>query len=252
MGKMDYSKFLKKLGLRKSENLPRVVNIQKIIPEGIRFEISTPVEVFRIEEFGGEEEFTRLILGELRPLDVLYDMGTCVGFVSLHAAKKGVHVISFEPDPYYRKRLENNIRLNGLEKNIKIINWAVSDSEGEVILYTDGVEGLSPSLRQKGSRGTVNVKTDTIDNALKRGEIPVPDVVKMDIEGAEILALRGMKGLFGSEKRPRTIFLEIHPDFLVDFNSSTEEVNEILIKAGYVQEQKNIRLNQFHCIYRKK
>ncbi len=236
----------------KNARLPRVVNFRNLMPEGVKFEISTTVESFRIEEFGGEEEFTRLIIKEIQPSDVLYDIGTCVGFVSLHAAKKGVRVISFEPDPYYRKRFETNIQLNSLENKIKIISWAVSDSQGDIVLYTDGVDGISASLRQKGGRGSVIIKSDTLDNALMRAEIPFPDVVKMDIEGAEILALKGMEGLLNSKKKPRTIFLEIHPSFLDDFNSSTEEINEILVKAGYVEEQKNDRLNELHCIYRSK
>lgn len=248
---MDFIEIFKKVGLRKRETFPRVVTIKKLIPKGVKFELTTNVEVFRVEEFGGEEEFTRLIINELQPSDVLYDIGTCVGFVSLHAAKKGVRVISFEPDPFYRKRLETNIRLNSLEDNIKIISWAVSDSQGDVVLYTDGVDGISPSLRQKGGRGSVIIKTDTIDNAMNRGEIFPPDIIKLDIEGAEILALRGMQTLLRSDKAPRAIFMEVHSEFLRQFASSSEEVISFTESFGYRKSYAMGSHNQLHCIFLK-
>jgi FkbM family methyltransferase len=185
-----------------------------------------------VEGFGGEKEFVRLILGELRPSDVLYDIGACVGLVTVHAARKGICTVAFEPDPSYRLRLEKNLRLNKLN-DVKILEWAVSDRQGEATLFTDGVEGLSPSLVEIGKRGSVKIRTDTIDNALERGDIRVPDVLKIDIEGAETLALRGMGRLLGSDKAPRTIFIETHPDFLPGFGSSELEVISLLCSFGY-------------------
>jgi hypothetical protein len=57
---MNLIKLIKNIRFNKSDKLPRVVNLRKLLPEGVKFEISTAVESFRIEEFGGEEEFTRL------------------------------------------------------------------------------------------------------------------------------------------------------------------------------------------------
>jgi len=214
------------------------------------FEVSTPMELYRVEGYGGEEAFTTMILEEVRAGDIVYDIGACVGLVSVHAAKKGATVYSFEPDPFYRSRLIINLNLNRLHK-VKVIEWAVSDGDGEASLFTDGAGGLSPSLRKIGERGCVNVKTGSIENALSRGEILTPDIIKLDIEGAEILALRGMQQLLASSKGPRAVFLEVHPDFLKHFGSSEEEAEGVLLKSGYTLSYKTERSAQMHCIFRK-
>lgn len=234
---------------------PYEVVIREIIPQGCRFEVSTGTERHRIEQFGDEEEFTRRILEETRPEEVLYDIGACVGFVSVHAAMKGAHVIAFEPDPSYRSRLLNNLGLNNLH-DVTVIRWAVSDERGEARLFTEGnANGRSPSLRNDGDRNVVKVSTDTIDNALARGEIPSPDILKLDIEGAEILALRGMKAMLESSP-PRTIFIESHPSFLPSFGSSAEEVDELIRSYGYREDYRDERSRArsvicTHHIYRK-
>jgi len=99
-----------------------------------------------------------------------------------------------------------------------VMDWAVSNQRGIATLYTDGVEGNSPSLDQVGERGSVLVNTDSIDNAISESVLPLPTVVKMDIEGAEILAIQGMKKLLSSQDAPRCLFIELHPDFLPGFN----------------------------------
>lgn len=246
-----FGRLLRSLGLSSRTTFPRIVTIRTFVPEGCQFEVTTPVEAFRVERYGNEEKFTRLVLEELQPADILYDIGACVGLVTVHAAKKGAYVIAFEPDPSYRLRLETNLRLNKLT-NVQIVAWAVSDMQGEVLLFTEGVEGRSPSLREAGKRGSVRVCTDTIDNAIARREIPIPTVVKMDIEGAETLALRGMRSLLASERAPRVLFLELHPDFLPAFDSCFAEVHSFLESFGYHEEYKDVRDAQVHCIYRRR
>jgi len=79
----------------------------------------------------------------------------------------------------------------------------------------------------------------------------LPTLVKIDIEGAEILALRGMNKLLSSKDAPRYLFIELHPDFLKGFRSSIEECVTIIESFGYVAEYSRSRADQFHYIYRK-
>ena len=229
---------------------PYRVFMNELLPDGCTFEITTPTESFRVEKFGDEKEFTQLILNEIHPSNVFFDIGACVGLVSVYAARKGANVIAFEPDLIYRSRLLKNLMLNDLH-NVKIIEWAVSDEHGETYLYTEeNADGRSPSLRNDGNRKAVKVFTDTIDDALARNELPKPDILKMDIEGAEILALRGMKNLLDSNP-PRTIFIEIHPTFLPSFNSTADEVERLIESYGYRVDYKVIRSNtpEVQCIH---
>ena len=81
-----------------------IKELSDLVPGGCRFELTNEVERFRVLEYGAEREFLERILRLLSPGDVLYDIGACVGMLSLHAAAMGVHVIAFEPDPHYRTR----------------------------------------------------------------------------------------------------------------------------------------------------
>jgi len=97
----------------------------------------------------------------------------------------------------------------------------------------------------------VRVKTKRLDDAIATGELPLPDVLKIDIEGAEILCLLGAVKLLGGvwEKRPRLIFLETHPDYLPEFGSDTAEVFALLKTAGFALVWQMERFNQCLCCF---
>lgn len=230
---------------------PPRIRVSKFTQPGCEFEVTTKMEGDRVRSFGNEAESITSVLAEIKPSDVFYDIGSCVGIYAIHAARMGASVIAFEPDPGYRKRLQRNIQINRFEKKVKVIDWAVSEDKGAANLYTDGVNGNSPSLRLVGDRGLVTVKTNSIDNAIKLGQLPWPDLIKMDIEGAEILALRGMVQTLSSEKSPRYLFIEFHPKFLPEFNSSVDECVHIIEACGYGQDQASHRSDELHFIFRK-
>ena len=244
--------------LRKSERFlnhwnqhsyPQVVTIRYFLLRGCKFKVTGSTDASRVEEYGDEEEFTRLILDEVQPGEVFYDIGASVGLVTVHAAKKGAYVVAFEPDPSFRDRLISNIELNRIE-NAKVIEWAVSDHEGSENLYTDGISGKSPNFLESRQRNMIRVPVKSIDYALKLGELAYPSIIKIDIEGAEIQAIKGMKNLFSSEKAPRCVFMELHTDFLRAFGSSASEVENLMKSFGYYQVYEKPRRTQIHCIFR--
>jgi FkbM family methyltransferase len=182
-------RIVSRLGPARSIHYPYVVSLTELIEDGCKFEITTEIETYRVEAYGGEKGFTALVLEALQSSSVLYDLGANVGLVTVHAARKCARVIAFEPDPDYRARLKRNLQLNDLA-NVQVIDWAVSDKQGEAMLFTDNDRGLatfSPMLTDwPGREATKPVHTDNIDNALERKIIPWPDVLKIDIEGAEM------------------------------------------------------------------
>jgi FkbM family methyltransferase len=236
---------------RKIRAFPYRITLTNFVSEGCKFEVTTRVEEGRVVSLGNEEEFIRLLLAEIQPGDVVFDVGSCVGLFALHAALRGARVVAFEPDPSYRNHLIRNIRINKLQSSIKVVEWAVSDQKDMATLYTDGLGGRSPSLILIGERGSVLANTDSIDNAIADGRLPLPTLVKLDIEGAEILALRGMKQLLSSKAAPRCLFIELHPDFLEGFHSSVDECVTMIESFGYVKEYFRPRAEQLHYIYRK-
>lgn len=230
---------------------PPRIRLTRFIASGVIFEITTKFEKHRVSGYGDEAKTIEKILAEINPGDVFYDIGSCVGLYSLHAAMLGAKVIAFEPDPAFRKRLMRNIKINRLGKAVKVLDWAVSDQNGAVTLYTDGVDGNSPSLREVGSRNSVTVQMKTIDSALADKEILPPDIIKLDIEGAEAFALKGMKNLLTSSSAPRFLFVEFHPDFLPQFNSSMEACKSFIEQCGYHEIQSFRRSHQQHYFFKK-
>jgi FkbM family methyltransferase len=236
----------------RQQRYPHTLTIRNLGGHTCRFRASCEMERGRILTLGDEEQFLRAFLGEIRHGDVVFDLGSCLGLYAIPAAHGGAHVTAFEPDPLFRAALKRNIRLNRLEDSITIVDWAVSDRSATASLFTDGLGGVSPSLAKVGERGAVTVHTDSLDNALERFELPRPHVVKMDIEGAEILALRGMKHLLTAPDAPRRIFVELHPAFLPAFGSSPDECMALLESSGYARQAFQARAEQLHCVYAKR
>lgn len=212
--------------------LPMVTTLTNFDPAGVRFEISNLVESFRVLQHGGETEYTAAMLQDLRPDDVLFDVGANIGMVALHAAKI-CRTIAFEPDPSIQRRLKVNSELNP-DRTFTLEPIAVSDADGSVVLYTDGDDGNSPSLvHQRGESGSVSVTARSLDSLMAEGRLPRPTVIKLDVEGAEILVLRGANRLLTGADRPRALFIEVHDTFLPGFGSSADEVNGLLKDFGY-------------------
>jgi len=228
--------------------LPKVFKLTDLDPRGVNFEATHLVERQRIVACGYEPEYLKAMLDALRPDDILYDVGANIGLVALHAARK-CRTVAFEPDPAFRARLERNLQLNpGV--SVELLPVAIGDSEGTATLFTDGVEGNSPSLvHQRGEKDAVEVRVQTLDTLVAGGTLPAPTVLKLDIEGAEVLALRGAKHLLYGPTAPRALFIEVHESFLPGFGSSTDEVMEFVLRAGYgkVQYETN-RSDQQHLI----
>ncbi len=237
-----------------ARHLPKVITVTDIDPDGVRFEAAAMGEMHRIVNYGWEREYVQAMVAELRADDVLYDIGANIGLVALHSRCR---TVAFEPDPGFFARLQRNLDLNPSAR-VTALPVAVGDSDGTTTLFTEGTEGYSPSLvdQHHESRGAgrslAEVQTSTLDSLVTSGRLPAPSVLKMDIEGAEILALRGAQGLLhGASLAPRALFLEVHDTFLPAFGSSADEVLGIVRNAGYITVlYQETRGNQQHLILR--
>ena len=191
------------------------------------------------------------MLSLLKTDDVLYDIGSSVGAWSIPAAAKASSgkVISFEPDPENRQRLQANYELNSLT-NFQIMPIALGDKPGELALFTAGVQAASPSLRPVNKISTsIKVKIETVDDLIARKEIPLPTIVKIDIEGAEMMALKGMSSLLRSDKKPRALVLELHPLYLPAFDTNLTAIFKLLIENGYQINELASREDQVICTW---
>lgn len=219
--------------------------------EDKKFHCSNYTEYFRTYQYGKEETFLGAFLFLINEDDVVWDVGASIGLISIYASSKCKKVLSFEPDSDIFERLKKNIEINSVQEKVNIFNFGIDTESKTIKLFTDGVDAFSPSIKDLGrhSRSKM-IEVRSIDSLINDG-FEIPNVVKIDIEGAEILALKGGVALFTSNKAPRLLVLEVHPIFLESFNSSESEVIKLIIEYGYNIVASNKRDGQLHLIAHK-
>jgi FkbM family methyltransferase len=152
-----------------------------------------------------ESDKQELIANEVRPGSVFYDVGANVGFHSLLASKlvDSGKVIAFEPSPRNIAFLKKHIELNRLQ-NLTVLEVAVGE-KNEVMHFETESTGFAGHLSEHGG---IPVRVTTLDSLVQSGQIPPPDYIKMDIEGAELMALRGAEQILRTHGPE--IFLATH------------------------------------------
>jgi len=142
----------------------------------------------------------------VKPGSVVYDIGANVGYFTLLAAvlveEKG-KVYSFEPLPRNIDFLKQHISLNKLT-NIKVIEAAVSNHMGQALFDL----GASTAMGHLSETGGLHVQMVSLDQMIENGDLTPPDVMKIDVEGAEFDVLQGAEKLIESD-RP-ILFLDTH------------------------------------------
>jgi FkbM family methyltransferase len=127
----------------------------------------------------------------LHPGVTFWDVGAHVGFFSILGARivgPSGHVHAFEPMPYNRRRLDQAVQLNAL-KNVDIYPFALSDVNGSAPLYGHRASAMWTLVADRGDSEGIDVACRTINSLAS--DLGDPDVVKIDVEGAELEVLRG-------------------------------------------------------------
>ena len=179
----------------------------------------------------------RLFASLLRPGDTVLDVGANLGLYSVLAGLivgAGGQVHAFEPFPAMVAKLQRNLALNGLT-NVTVVPKALAARAGEGSLYLAGEPGSNSLTPGPGFAGALAVPLIDLDGYLEAAGVTQPvRAMKMDIEGAELMALRGADRLL-SQHRP-ALLLEVNPPRLAAGGGSSRELVELLQFYGYTVE----------------
>lgn len=169
--------------------------------DGFAFRVKTEDVVGRhLYKYGRHEpEMTAYLMRAIEPRDgdVIIDIGANIGWYALHFARlcegTDAKVLAFEPDPRNYALLEENIARNGATA-VQPLQLALSDNDAGAALHRFGDNNLGRhSMLPINEGGSVAVATARLDDILAQPELAgrTPRAMKMDIEGFELVALRG-------------------------------------------------------------
>lgn len=198
-----------------------------------------------ISQTGGcEPETTAIFQKLLQPGAIVFDVGANLGYYTLvEAGLAGPNgrVHSFEPNPAVCGLLRESVRLNAL-RNVTVNEAGVSEAEGRAKLYVTIPEQMSmASLRPPrqattgkdvGSGLTRTIRLVCLDDYIEHRGIARIDLIKMDVEGAEMKALRGAQRLLGRQEKP-VIIMEFNAAALGRLGSSCSEVARFLLTRDF-------------------
>lgn len=236
--------------LMRALGLGRVVDgVRRLLERGLRRNLTSPIEVDGLLIAGssighaahirawrdGQEErlMAQLFKDAIEGGTVVVDVGAYVGYFTLLAAREvgsEGRVLAFEPNPESRALLERNIDLNGYGDRVTVIGKALSSSSGSAAFYWDDRDGSRSGLAVPDDcGGETTVELTTLDAELGDS---AAGVVKIDIEGGEVGALKGMARLLGESKRGLTLFVECNDEALQSSGTNPAELLELLAGAG--------------------
>ena len=218
---------------------PALTNFQATIPyKGIKLGVHTGENTGRQTfyrrqyEDAQEQVFLALISGRR-----VFDIGANIGLFALLAASRGARVFAFEPSRLARRQLEMNTGLNDFGRLVTIIPKAVSALTGTLNFFETrennlGVGRVFAYGHSAGKSYDYIVPTNTLDYFIS--ELGMPGLVKIDVEGAEWLVLKGASNTLARSDAP-DFLIEFHPGEVTALGGSIDECMAQFSRNGFTQ-----------------
>jgi FkbM family methyltransferase len=197
-----------------------------------------PAFVPRGHEWGAEEAL-------LEQIDwsgmTVYDVGGDQGIFTLFLAQcvgPAGRVVVFEPNPRSYRRILTNVQLNGFD-NVRIMPIGLGErAEKLTFIFPQSepargsaAQSVRTQVAQESNAVACEIEVAALDDEMARGFLPAPDFIKLDVEGMEWHALRGMRRTI-AQHRPR-LFIEIHGSDVDDKIANVRRVVSLLEEMGY-------------------
>jgi FkbM family methyltransferase len=210
----------------------------------VTFATDTPTEYQRVTSLVGERSVVESLLADVRPSDVVYDVGANIG---THACFVGQRlrdglVVAFEPMPTNAVRLRHNLSTNVPSGRWQIAEFALDDEDGTGRLSVES-DDFGEGKHALSTDGDLSIDVRRGASLVADGTYPPPDVVKIDVEGAELRVLRGLADQLDDV---RVVYVELHHELSDAYDTSTDEIEGFLRDHGFSIERLNERSDAYH------
>lgn len=174
-----------------------------------------------------DDSIFRFLSDRLPLFEWAIDLGANIGIYTIFMAQRCAWVDAFEPDRQLIKRLERNLHLNGIG-NVAVHAECISDTTGTVQF-----KAPPPGNRGIGKIANRGISLPSLSlGAFLSKSKRRPLMIKMDIEGAEWLAIKGAKDVLRTWELPLSILMEIHPREIMDLGGTVSELRKTLEFIG--------------------
>lgn len=179
-----------------------------------------------------EPETWALLRSEVKPGDWVADIGSYIGIYAIALARyvgSSGRVIAFEPNAKNCEENRKHLQLNQVEDRVELVRAALGDQDGNVSF--DESAGIQGHVSTGIANSISSVPCMRLDTFLAGRPL---DVLKIDVEGYEEFVLRGASQLLNSEERkPRAIFIEVHPYAWPELGTTSQSLLGLLLRHGY-------------------
>lgn len=224
--------------------IDQIASVQ-IDDSSISFYIPNYVAAWRVNTFWEKEPETIRWIDSFKPSSLFIDVGANIGLYSLYAARsRGVNVLAFEPESLNYALLNKNILLNQMDQKIQAYSLAISDEITldalHISLFLEGCSSNNfketldfkrKNFKPQFSQGCFSM---TLDDLVQKHLIPVPQYIKIDVDGIEHRIIKGARQTLGQPELQSV---------LVELNTNLPEhcqIVDLMKENGFVYSQAQV------------
>ena len=201
-----------------------------------------------------EPEESPFLLDAATGAHVVFDIGANTGFYSLHWVSRmapGGSIHAFEPVPSTYAWLVRNVALNELEGVIRANNFGIGDEVKTISIFLPEFSGSGAAsiknLHPEEKSIEVEAKIDTLDHYFPTTNLTRLDLMKVDVEGAELFVLKGGRETLARHKP--LLFMELLRKWSKPFGYHPNDAIALLGELGYrCYALEGERLVRFHTM----
>lgn len=177
-----------------------------------------------------EPEVVHLMGRVVQEGDMVIDAGANVGFFTLFLSQcvgETGKVLAIEPGANNLPKLYKNIEQNRHKQNIVVCPFMLAAESGKAQFHLTRDTGINSAWRSENTMTTLEVQSTRLDCQCDE----TPKLIKMDIEGSELEALKGAEQLL--QRHPPFIVMEFNVDALKAMGTEPNEIRRFMVARGY-------------------